>query len=300
MMKLRRVGLIIMVLIGGGVLSGCQKQATKDSTAKINIVTTTNFYGEVAKAVGGDRVKVTSIINQPSVDPHDFEPTPAVAQKVAKADIVLANGIGYDGWMNKVVQSTDSAQFIRVGEDVLKRKAGVNEHLWYDTQTMPAVAEYLANQLAKKRPQDRAYFEANAKKYVATLKPVQRVVKQLQAKVQKLDNRDVLVSEPVFDYALTNLGFKVGNTDFENAVEKGTDPSPKVIQNMQTALKKGQVACFVDNSQVSDKIVDNMVTLANKNKVPVLKVTETMPANMTYQQWMLKQYQQLNQLLSAS
>jgi len=300
-MRLKRLGLLVMVMISGGVLSACQQKSTQQqSTAKINIVTTTNFYGEVAKAVGGNRVKVQSIINQPSVDPHDFEPTPAVAKKVAQADLVLANGIGYDGWMNKVVRSTNHAQLIRVGEDVLKRKAGVNEHLWYDTKTMPAVANYIAEQLAKKRPQDRAYFQANAKKYVATLKPVQRIVKQLQAKVQRLDQRNVLVSEPVFDYALTNLGFKVVNTDFEQAVEKGTDPSPKVIQDMQTAMKKQQVACFVDNSQVSDKIVDNMVTLANQNEIPVLKVTETMPANLTYQQWMLKQYQQLNKLLSAS
>ena len=67
---------------------------------------------------------------------------------------------------------------------------------------------------------------------------------------------------------------------------------------MQQALKSRQVAFFVNNSQVSDKLVTNMVSLAKKNQVPVLNVTETMPAKLTYQQWMLAQYRQLNQLLS--
>ncbi|AVW11245.1 metal ABC transporter solute-binding protein [Lactiplantibacillus paraplantarum] len=290
--------LLVGLMISGGILAGCQSKQPAADTAKTNIVTTTDFYGSVAKAVGGKHVTVTSIINKPSVDPHDFEPTPAVAKTVSKADIVVANGLGYDGWMNKVVRSTKQAKLIRVGEDVLHRKAGVNEHLWYDAQTMPATANYLAKQLAKQQPQYRAYFKANAKRYIATLKPIQRERAKLQAKAKKMRQRQVLVSEPVFDYALTSLGFKVGNRDFENAVEKGTDPSPQVIHKMQRALKQRQVAFFVNNQQVSDKLVANMVSLAKKNHVPVLSVTETMPAHLTYQQWMLKQYRQLNQLLA--
>ncbi|WEE35516.1 metal ABC transporter solute-binding protein [Lactiplantibacillus paraplantarum] len=290
--------LLVGLMISGGILAGCQSKQPAADTAKTNIVTTTDFYGSVAKAVGGKHVTVTSIINKPSVDPHDFEPTPAVAKTVSKADIVVANGLGYDGWMNKVVRSTKQAKLIRVGEDVLHRKAGVNEHLWYDAQTMPATANYLAKQLAKQQPQYRAYFKANAKRYIATLKPIQRERAKLQAKAKKMQQRQVLVSEPVFDYALTSLGFKVGNRDFENAVEKGTDPSPQIIHKMQRALKQRQVAFFVNNQQVSDKLVANMVSLAKKNHVPVLSVTETMPAHLTYQQWMLKQYRQLNQLLA--
>ncbi|MCM8608916.1 MULTISPECIES: metal ABC transporter solute-binding protein [Lactiplantibacillus] len=290
--------LLVGLVIGGGLLTGCQSKSESTNNSKIKVVATTNFYGAVAKAVGGKHVQVSSIINKPSVDPHDFEPTPAVAKQVSQADVALANGLGYDGWMNKVVRSTKQAKLIRVGEDVLHRKAGVNEHLWYDAKTMPVTATYLAEQFAKQQPQHRAYFKANAKKYIASLKPIQQERQQLQAKVKRLSNRQVLVSEPVFDYALTSLGFKVANHDFENAVEKGTDPSPQVIHKMQRGLKNKQVALFVNNQQVSDKIVTNMVTLAKQHQVPVLNVTETMPANLTYQQWMLKQYRQLNQLLT--
>lgn len=114
--------LLVGLMISGGILAGCQSKQPAADTAKTNIVTTTDFYGSVAKAVGGKHVTVTSIINKPSVDPHDFEPTPAVAKTVSKADIVVANGLGYDGWMNKVVRSTKQAKLIRVGEDVLPVK----------------------------------------------------------------------------------------------------------------------------------------------------------------------------------
>ncbi|KLD61515.1 hypothetical protein WP50_01645, partial [Lactiplantibacillus plantarum] len=63
------------LVIGGGLLTGCQSKSTTAESHKVNIVATTNFYGSVAKAVGGKHVSVTSIINKPSVDPHDFEPT---------------------------------------------------------------------------------------------------------------------------------------------------------------------------------------------------------------------------------
>ncbi len=298
--RLKLVGLVGLVLgLGGITLAGCQPRATTTSH-RLTVVTTTNFYGEVAQAVGGKHVKVTSIINRPSVDPHDYEPTTNVAKTVSHADFALANGIGYDGWMNKVVKSTGHAKLISVGEDVLGRRNGANEHLWYDVATMPKVAQYLAKQFGQRDPRHRTSYQKNAQRYVESLKPINHEVTKLKAAAQKMPTRQVLVSEPVFDDALTTLGFKVANVNFENAVEKGTDPSPRVIKQMQTDLKRKRVAFFVDNRQVSDKLVENMVTVAQRAGVPVLKVTETMPAHVTYQQWMLNQYRQLEKILKAS
>lgn len=296
MFKVRRVLGLLALLIGGMILAGCQA-TTKQSSKKLSVVTTTNFYGEMARAVGGKHVQVTSIINKPTVDPHDYEPTPQVAKQVAGADLAIANGLGYDGWMNKLVKSAGTTKLMRVGEDVLHRKAGVNEHLWYDVQTMPAAAKYLANQLGKIDLDHRAVYQKNAATYIDSLKPINKQVNQLKRQVAKLDNRNVFVSEPVFDLALKTIGLKVTNANFENAVEKGSDPSPKVVHQMQTALKRRQVILFVNNRQVSSSTVTNMVKLAKQNDVAVLGVTETMPANVTYQEWMLKQYRQLSQLL---
>nr|WP_081754375.1 metal ABC transporter solute-binding protein [Lactiplantibacillus fabifermentans] len=296
----RGLWLGLVLLIVGGVLGGCQSKSTTNSSAnkKLTVVTTTDFYGEVAKAVGGQHVKVTSVINNPSVDPHDYEPTSNVAKEVAAANVVIANGLGYDGWMSKLVKNADQATYIKVGETVMGKKNGDNPHIWYNPQTMPVLAKYVAKQLSKQDPTHRKAYEANAQKYIASLKPVQQKLTALQELAKKTSNKTVFVSEPVFDYALSAMGFKVGNRAFELAVENGSDPSPKIIKKMQADIKAHKIAFFVENKQVSDKIVTNMTKLAQQNNIPVLKVTETKPAHQTYKQWMLSQYTQLHQILT--
>lgn len=109
-MNLKKCRLLsFLLLIFLFVLAGCSnKTATKSNDSKIKIVTTTDFYAEVAKAVVGDKGTVTSIINNPAIDPHDYEPTTNVAKQVSNADITVANGLGYDSWMNKLNQNDNS------------------------------------------------------------------------------------------------------------------------------------------------------------------------------------------------
>lgn len=293
----KRVAALIAVFSIGVILVGCG-QSKKAADSKINVVTSTDFYGEVARAVVGNKGTVKAVINKPAMDPHDYEPTPAVAKEVAKADVVVANGIGYDSWMNKLVTTDNKSGFVRVGEDVMHKQNGDNPHLWYDPATMPALANALAARFAKIQPKQKAYFEKNAKRYIQSLKPVQTELNQLKATAKVASNKAVYVSEPVFDYAIEAMGFKVGNHGFEEAIENGTDPTPSMLAAMHEGLKKRNVAFFVYNKQVDSKTVQNLVTMAKENQVPVLQVTETLPAHHDYKSWMLEQYQQLNSILT--
>ncbi|WP_125712358.1 metal ABC transporter solute-binding protein [Companilactobacillus kedongensis] len=275
-------------------LTACSNK--QSSNGKIKVITTTDFYGEVAKAVVGNKGSVQSIIDKPGIDPHDYEPTTGIAKDVSGADVTIANGLGYDSWMNKLTKN-DSATDILVGENIMKKKSGANPHLWYDPQTMPKLATYLAKELGKKQPKNKAYFKNNAEKYIKSLKPVQNELDNLKQTAKATNDKDVYVSEPVFDYSIADMGFKIGNKDFEKAIENGTDPSPRVVKNMRQGIIEQKISFLVYNSQSDSKTVDNMVKLANKNNIPVLKVTETLPANKTYKEWMLSQYKQLNKIL---
>jgi len=155
---------------------------------------------------------------------------------------------------------------------------------------MPKLVTYLSNKFAKIDPKHEAQFKANAKKYISSLKPITTKIDALKA---NSDNKKVDVSEPVFDYALAELGYTENNTHFAKSVEDGTDPSPKDIKAMQDDIKNRRITFFVQNTQASDKTVIELVKLAKQYSVPVLKVTETMPKGKTYSQWMLAQYQQL-------
>ena len=298
---LKQLSALIVVLGLGLVLAACGQSSTKKSSGssndKISVVTSTDFYGEVAKAVVGNKGTVTSIIDKPSMDPHDYEPTTATGKKVASANVVIANGIGYDSWMNKLVSKDSKTDFIKVGESIMHKKNGDNPHLWYNPKTMPALAKALAAKFAKMQPKNKAYFQKNAEKYINSLKPVSAQLNQLKAKAAKSTNKNVFVSEPVFDYAIEAMGFKVGNKGFEEAVENETDPTPKMLAQMHKGLQNRKVAFFVYNKQVSSKTIENLAKMAKQNDVPVLEVTETLPAGHTYKTWMLDQYKALNNIL---
>ncbi|EPC12263.1 metal ABC transporter solute-binding protein [Lacticaseibacillus paracasei] len=296
MMKRLLAGISVALLAIFAVACGSNGAAKQSSSngSKIQVVASLDFYGEVAKAVGGNRVSVQSIINNPAVDPHDYEPTTKVGKSVASADLVVASGIGYDGWMDKVVKSADkSKNYLRVADDLMNKKEGDNEHIWYDPRTMPKLANTLADKFAKKDPADKATFKANAKKYIASLDNLNTLINKLKSKV---NGQLVDVSEPVFGYALDYLGYKVNDDHFSKSTEDGTDYSAKDIHGIETDIKEKKIAFFVNNIQASSKTVNQLVKLAEQNNVPVLKVTETLPKGKNYRTWMTSQYQQLEKI----
>ncbi|MBD8086343.1 zinc ABC transporter substrate-binding protein [Limosilactobacillus sp. c9Ua_26_M] len=287
-------GLLVIIL----ALSFIPFKTNNSAQKPIRVVTSLNFYGETAKEVAGKYGKVTSIIDNASVDPHDYQPGTAQANQVGNANVVIENGLGYDEWLNKVVKSNSqrySPKVINVGQ-LMGKRSGDNEHLWYEAVTMKKLAQRLANQYSRIDPAHRDYYQQNTQKYIASLKPLDREIAQIKANVNS-ENNKVAVSEPVFDYSLTALGYQVVDQHFEKAIEDGNDPSPQDIQQLQSAIKNHEIAFFVENSQTSDHVVNGLVKLARENNVPVLKVTETKPNNTkNYQEWMLKQYRALSRI----
>ncbi len=293
--SLKLVGLLTALFVFSLILTGCS--SSKSASKQLNVVATTDFYGETAKAVLGNKGKVTSIINSPNIDPHSFEPTTLTGKQVANANVIVANGVGYDGWMDKLAGNNSSKNYIRVGEDLYGLKNGANPHLWYKPETMPKLANDLATKYSKLQPKNKAYFENNAKKYIKSLAPVNKELNKLKKAAKTSKNKEVYVSEPVFDYALEAIGFKVANPKFEKDTENGVDPSPSSIKTMTSGIKNHKIAFFVFNKQVDSKTVNNFVNLAKQNKIPVLGVTETLPEHENYNSWMISQYQQLNNIL---
>lgn len=273
------------------VLVGCSRQ--QQATNKLNVVTSVDFYAEVAKAVVGTHGHVHSVINDPAVDPHDFTPTVADGKLVAQADVVLANGAGYDSWMSKLTAAEPHVAVVSAAK-VVGVHDGQNEHIWYNPTAMPKLANALAKQLSRSDPKHKAAYEKNAQRYIQSLKPLLATIDNLRA---KQPGQLVAVSEPVFDNALHYLGYQVANPHFASAVEEGTDPSPADVKALQSQVQAGKIRFFVRNTQVQSAIVDNAVADAKQHGVAVLDVTETLPKHLTYTSWMTKQYHALAKIL---
>lgn len=279
------IGLVGLLAL---VTTACaNKKEAASQSDKISIVTTTNVYSDIAKNIVGKYGTATAIIDKSSVDPHDFDPTTADAKKLTKANIIVANGLGYDSWMNKLAKSVNKKPVL-VGEDLMRLKNGDNPHIWYNLNMPTKYVDYLVKRLSKLDKKHAAYFKANGKKYLAKVDKIKKLVK-----TDKSNKKPVFVSEPVFDYALKEVGYKIGDKEFEEAIENGTDPSPKMINKMNTDIKEKKIAFFVNNTQASSSTVKSFVKLAKKNGVPVLNVRETIPNHTTYLTWMKENYQNL-------
>lgn len=279
------IGLVGLLAL---VTTACtSKKEAASQSDKISIVTTTNVYSDIAKNIVGKYGTATAIIDKSSVDPHDFDPTTADAKKLTKANIIVANGLGYDSWMNKLAKSVNKKPVL-VGEDLMGLKNGDNPHIWYNLNMPTKYVDYLVKRLSKLDKKHAAYFKANGKKYLAKVDKIKKLVK-----TDKSNKKPVFVSEPVFDYALKEAGYKIGDKEFEEAIENGTDPSPKMINKMNTDIKEKKIAFFVNNTQASSSTVKSFVKLAKKNGVPVLNVRETIPNHTTYLTWMKENYQNL-------
>ncbi|KRK70481.1 metal ABC transporter solute-binding protein, Zn/Mn family [Lacticaseibacillus nasuensis] len=273
-------------------LAGC---STPQKTG-VSVVSTVDFYGEMAKAVVGRYGTATSVISDPAVDPHDYEPTTAVGKAVATADIVVENGAGYDSWMPKLVAANGNRAKVVSAAKVVGVKPGENEHIWYKPSAVPAMADALAKQLGKLDPVHKAQYLANAAAYNKRLKPISTLVMKLR---HGSHNARVAVSEPVFNNALTAMGYRISNEHFAQAIEEGTDPSPEDIRQLRADFTAHRVQFFVVNTQVQSNIIASLVKAAEAADIPIVRVTETLPAKHTYTSWMLQQYQAVARVQAA-
>jgi zinc/manganese transport system substrate-binding protein len=265
--------------------------------AALTVVAAENFYGDVAKQIGGDRVAVTSIMSNPDQDPHLFETTPSTVRQIAEAQIVILNGADYDPWMAKLIGVTPHPGRVIVNvAELTGKKSGDNPHLWYEPSTMPAAARALAEAFAKADPTHQADYQARLATFVASLKPIDDRIAAIRG---KFAGAAVTASEPVFGYMAGALGLAMRNEKFQLSIMNDTEPSARDVAAFEQDLKGHKVKVMFFNKQASDKAVERLVALARKSRIPVVGITETQPAGLSYQQWMLNELNDTERALAG-
>jgi zinc/manganese transport system substrate-binding protein len=264
---------------------------------QIAVVAAENFYGDIARQIGGDRVSVVSIMNNPDQDPHLFETTPGVVRQIATAQIVILNGANYDSWMDKLLAAGSRRDRIVINAAKLTGyKFGDNPHLWYDPTTMPAVAAAIADALAKADNTHATDYNARLKAMLASLSQITQRVAQLRAKHGGVP---VTATEPVFGLMAGAIGLAMRNERFQLAMMNDTEPSARDVAAFESGLKERKVRLLIYNSQVSEKLTERLRDIAKRSKVPVIGVTETMPPNVKFQDWVLGELDALDKALSG-
>ena len=266
--------------------------------APIAVLGAENFYGDLLAQIGGTRVTASSILSDPSADPHEYEASPAAAKLVADAKLVIVNGIGYDDFMQKLLgASTKPDRIVIDVQDILGLKDDVNVHVWYDPSTMPKVAEAVAAALTKLDPQNAAYFSDQKVKYLAGLKPVTDKIAALKGKYA---GAPIAFTENVAGYLTDAIGLLVLTPPaFMEAIESGTDPAPADVAAERDLLTARKVKALLYNSQVTSPLTEQIRELAIANDVAVVPVAETIPPSFkTFGEWQLAQLDELERALA--
>jgi zinc/manganese transport system substrate-binding protein len=263
----------------------------------VKVVAAENFYGDIAAQIGGADVAVTSILTNPDQDPHLFEASTATAKAIADAKLVIANGVDYDPWIEKLIGANKAAGRREIVVAALvEAKSGDNPHLWYNPTYATAAARAIAAALVEADPAHKSDYEKGETAFVASLKPINAKIADMK---QKFAGQPVTLSEPVFGYQAQLIGLKVRNEGFALAVMNNTEPSASQVAGFENDLRKHQVKAMMYNAQASEPAVQRLVDMAKVNKIPVIGVSETEPPGKTYQAWMLGQLDALDRALSG-
>jgi zinc/manganese transport system substrate-binding protein len=279
-----------LLMVAGPALAGCGP-ATPPGRG-IAVVVAENVWGNVISQIGGSHVSVTSVIKDPSIDPHSYEADPQVASTVSTASFVVENGAGYDDFMDNLL-STDpssSRDLVNVARVVGATGGSTNPHLWYNPAYVTSAARAFEAHLASHDPADSSAFEANLRTFLAAYQPY---VDTLQAIKNRHAGAPVGYTERLPGYLVADAGLRLATpAPFAQAIEDGNDPSPADVAAMDRAVSQHQVRVLIYNAQVTSPATEAVKSLAIAAAIPVVGMSETIPAGQpSFQAWQIEQAQ---------
>ena len=288
-----------MAVALGAAACSTSSADSANSTTVINAIGAENEYANVLSQIGGQYVHVSAILDNPNTDPHTFEASPQVAQEVSSAQLIVQNGVGYDGFMTKIESASPNPnRKVIVVQQVLGLPDSTpNPHLWYDPKTMPAAAKVMAADLSALQPAHKAYFQARLTAFDHALTPWLTAIAQFKA---KHPGTLAATTEPVADYLLTAMGIRnLTPFTFQADIMHGIDPAPQDIALEDSFFSQHKVKVFAYNQQVVNSLTTSIRLNAIKAGVPVVGVYETMPTGYNYQSWMLAEVNAITKAITS-
>ena len=297
--SLKAAAIAVVVALG---VAGCATTApSAPGGTVVTVVAAENFWGSLAAQLGGAHARVTSIIDNPDADPHDYEPVAADARDVAFARLVIVNGVGYDAWATKLADANPSSArtTLTVG-DLVGAKDGDNPHRWYNPGNVRTVIDQITADYKKIDPADAAFFTRQHDTVISTnLKQYFDTINQIKS---SFAGTPVGASESIFSMLAPALGLDLLTPPgFLKAISEGTDPSPADKATIDKQISSKAIKVYVYNSQNATPDVQAQVNEAKAAGIPVTTITETLtPAGTSFQDWQVSRLTALKQALAQA
>jgi zinc/manganese transport system substrate-binding protein len=256
---MKRLALLIGFCLGIGIFA-----VPVQAKEKLDVVASFSILADFARAVGGSEASVTSLVG-PNGDSHVYEPTPADVKKVAKARVIVVNGLALEGWLNRLLEASGSRAVVVVasegvatiaqaeashehGGEAEEGNGGIDPHAFQDVGNAIIYVRNIAQALCAAEAEACASFRRNAAEYVARLEALDAEVRAAVARIPE-DKRRIITSHDAFGYFAHAYGMKfLAPEGLSTDAEASAADVAKLIEQIRSEKAS---ALFVEN--ISDE-----------------------------------------------
>jgi zinc/manganese transport system substrate-binding protein len=244
--------LYVPIILAFTLLLGAASAA--QATDKVNAVASFSILGDMVREVGGDRVEVTTLVG-PNGDAHVYQPTPADAKNLAASQILFTNGLGFEGWMERlekssgfkgkaVVASTGVKPRTMVKEEGGKPQTITDPHAWQDLENGKLYVANIRDALIAVDPEGKASYEANAANYLDLIAKEESAVKEAIAALPQ-DRRKIITSHDAFGYFGAAYGLEIVAPE---GVSTESEASAQDVAKIIRQIREEHIpAVFIEN-----------------------------------------------------
>jgi ABC-type Zn uptake system ZnuABC Zn-binding protein ZnuA len=270
---MHRRWIVVIAIVAAVLAGGCSREQPGGSadrtTAKgrvLRVVATTTQVADLAANVGGDRVRVTSLL-KPNLDAHDYEPSPADIDAIAHADLVLENGVGLESWLHDTIASSGfRGPVVDTSQGVRLRQVGgaADPHIWQNPRNAQRMAATIEHALAAAGPADARAFQANLDAYTTQL---QALDAEVQRQIDSLANKKLVTNHDAFGYYIDRYGLQfVGSVipSFDTSAEL----SGRDVRDLVAKIKATKVKAVFSETSLPPKTAE---TIAREAGVRVVE-----------------------------
>lgn len=247
----------LIAFIGAAAAAVTLSGPPAPAQSKLKVVATFSILADLVQNVGGDRVEVVSLVS-PNSDAHVYNPSPADAKKLADAKVVFVNGLGFEGWINRLIRASGSKAptiVASTGVKSLGKAAGrddhghgrVDPHAWQSVGNVKVYATNIRDALITADPAGKAAYEANAAAYIAELDALDKEVRDAVARIPA-ERRRVITTHKAFGYFTDAYGVEMYAPQ---GVSTEAEPSAKDVAALIAQVRRQKISgVFMEN--VSD------------------------------------------------
>ena len=230
-------------------LAGCSGMSNATQTGGLRVLATETFLGDIAQNVAGSRIKIETLLPV-TADPHEFQPTPQDAIKIAESRVLIVNGLGYETWLTKTLENSGglvvvASKGLSPNPDPSGEHPDGDPHMWMNPLNVVHYVENIRDGLTQADPAGKDIYSTNVEAYIAQLKDLDGWVKNQVAQLPP-EKRLLVTNHDALGYFSMAYGFKVVGAVIPSVTDEASPSAQQLASLIDTIKSSGAPAIFLD------------------------------------------------------